>query len=73
MLGIEASRDEIGIHLSEGKYILDILERFNKSNVSPYPTPMAVGTTLSIKDGDLLANPSLHRSVVGALQYLTKT
>ncbi|KAL5758931.1 hypothetical protein ACOSP7_021542 [Xanthoceras sorbifolium] len=37
------------------------------------PTPMSLGTKLHKSDGDTYANPTLYRSTVGALQYLTLT
>ena len=36
-------------------------------------TPLPSRTTLSLTDGELLADPSEYRSTVGALQYLTMT
>lgn len=36
-------------------------------------TPMSSGSILSARHGDLLAEPFLYRSIVGALQYLTLT
>ncbi|XP_031279730.1 secreted RxLR effector protein 161-like [Pistacia vera] len=37
------------------------------------PTPMAVGTKLFVGDSELFKKPSLYRSTIGALQYLTLT
>ncbi|XP_031247784.1 uncharacterized protein LOC116105514 [Pistacia vera] len=39
----------------------------------PCLTPMTVGIKLSSTDSELFQNPSLYRSTVGALQYLTLT
>ncbi|XP_031261138.1 uncharacterized protein LOC116119335 [Pistacia vera] len=36
-------------------------------------TPMAAGTKLSATDSELFKDPSLYRSTIGALQYLTLT
>jgi len=39
----------------------------------PVRTPSATRTTLSLSYGELLADPTEYRSMVGALQYLTMT
>ena len=36
-------------------------------------TPSALGKPLSFSDGEPLPDPSLYRSIVGALQYVTIT
>jgi hypothetical protein len=35
------------------------------------PTPMTAGKSLSANDGESLTHPTMYRSVIGALQYLT--
>lgn len=72
-LGIHVTRNSNGLHLSQHKYILDILSRANLSSSKPLPSPMVVGTPLSLSDGSLLENASEYRSLVGALQYCTLT
>jgi hypothetical protein len=72
-LGIEAVRDEIGIYLSQRKYIEDLLEKNSMTASKPCPTPMVVGKPLSIHDGEPMHIPTMYRSVIGALQYLTNT
>jgi hypothetical protein len=38
-------------------------------NTKPVATPMQIGVQLSKTDGDLISDPTLYRSIVGALQY----
>ncbi|KAL5544702.1 hypothetical protein UlMin_008486 [Ulmus minor] len=72
-LGIEVYRDEIGLYLTQTKYIQDLLKKSNLEHFKPCPTPMAVGKPISKLDGELMSNPFVYRSAVGALQYLTNT
>lgn len=72
-LGIEVLRTAQGIHLSQRKYIGDLLHRTNMTDAKPVPTPMTASTSLLIRDGTPLDNPSEYRTVVGSLQYLLLT
>ncbi|KAJ9549004.1 hypothetical protein OSB04_021547 [Centaurea solstitialis] len=72
-LGIEVAKFSDGIHLSQRKYITDLLESTHMINAKPVQTPMASSTVLSATDGRDLADPKLYRSVVGSLQYLSFT
>lgn len=72
-LGIEVLRTLQGFHLSQRKYIGDLLYRTNMTNAKPVPTPMCVSESLSARDGEELADPSEYRNVVGSLQYLLLT
>jgi hypothetical protein len=40
---------------------------------NPANTPIDSGSKLSANDGELLDNPTIYRSLTGALQYLTLT
>ncbi|RVW86795.1 Retrovirus-related Pol polyprotein from transposon RE1 [Vitis vinifera] len=61
-----------GIHLSQAKYITDLLTRAAMLDAKPCPTPMSSNTYLSFHDGVALENGSDYRSFVGAL-YLPMT
>ncbi|RVW86735.1 Retrovirus-related Pol polyprotein from transposon RE2 [Vitis vinifera] len=61
-----------GIHLSQAKYITDLLTRAAMLDAKPCPTSMSSNTYLSLHDGVALENGSDYRSFVGAL-YLPMT
>ncbi|CAM8997494.1 unnamed protein product [Rhodiola kirilowii] len=71
-LGIEISHSESSIQLSQQKYICDILERSNMSGARPISSPAEPGSRLTAS-GDPISDPTLYRSVVGTLQYVTIT
>lgn len=72
-LGIEVRRDESGMHLTQIKYIKDLLKIFNLEHLKPCSTPMTVGKYISKNEGEKMADPSLYRNAIGRLQYLTHT
>ena len=72
-LGIEVCRDHSGLFLTQTQYIIDILSKFDMMKCKSCPTPMSTGKIISASDGSPLHNPTMYRSAVGALQYLTHT
>lgn len=72
-LGIEVIRSSKGMHLSQTKYLKDLITRMKMQHAKPATSPMATNSTLSIHDKPAFEVPHLYRSVVGALQYATLT
>ncbi|XP_028798944.1 uncharacterized protein LOC114754339 [Neltuma alba] len=73
-LGIEVKRYKDGsLHLVQTKYLKDILSRAGMVNTKGVVTPMTVGLKLFKHGSDVMINPQLYRSIVGALQYATIT
>lgn len=74
-LGIEVSKINNGILLSQSKYSNDILKRTGMVNCKPCSTPMVITEKLSAYEGTALSaeDATRFRSIVGALQYLTLT
>lgn len=72
-LGIEAKRGPQGLHLSQKRYILDLLERTNMLGAKPVATPMATSPKLTLHSGSSLTDPTEYRRIVGSLQYLAFT
>ncbi|XP_019078979.1 uncharacterized mitochondrial protein AtMg00810-like [Vitis vinifera] len=71
-LGIEVQANEKGLFLSQMKYALELLQRASMIDAKPISTPCVVGQHLST-EGKLLSDPTMFRSLAGALQYLTIT
>ena len=72
-LGIEVKQMDDGIFISQEKYAEQILERFKVQNNKSTPTPIAIGLKLSKEDSSKSVNPTLYKSMVGSLMYLTAT
>jgi hypothetical protein len=45
-LGIKVNQTENGIFISQAKFVANILDRFNKQNNKPTPTPNVMGLNL---------------------------
>ncbi|PKI31327.1 hypothetical protein CRG98_048282 [Punica granatum] len=72
-LGMEARRVSTGLYLTQSKYIHDILARTSMLDCKPISSPVTSGSRLSLNDGSSFEDPSLYRSVVSSLQYLSLT
>jgi hypothetical protein len=72
-LGIKVSQQSHGIFLSQAQYAKDIIARASMSSCKPCMTPVDLSAKLSSTDGPLFTDPTLYRSLAGALQYLTFT
>ncbi|GKC30146.1 ribonuclease H-like domain-containing protein [Tanacetum coccineum] len=71
-LGISVTRNTSGMFLSQSKYATEVLERANMLACDPCRTLVDTDTKLTA-DGDPVSDPTLYRSLLGALQYLTFT
>ncbi|KAI3750451.1 hypothetical protein L2E82_21088 [Cichorium intybus] len=71
-LGIAVTRDRQGMFLSQQKYAIEILERATMLNCKPARTPADTSAKFD-GTGPPVADPTLYRSLAGALQYLTFT
>ncbi|CAL1371644.1 unnamed protein product [Linum trigynum] len=72
-LGLEVSRSDQGILLSQRKYISDLLDDHHFDTCHPVKTPMEVNLKLQKGSGDRLKDGSQYRSIVGSLIYLSAT
>ncbi|KAH9672921.1 retrovirus-related pol polyprotein from transposon RE1 [Citrus sinensis] len=75
-LGIEVTHDAKGsLHLSQAKYVRDLLTRTDMENCRESDTPMSTGQKLrrAENDDNLIVNVTEYRSIIGALQYLVLT
>lgn len=59
------------MHLSQTKYIHDLLKKTNMLTSNPCNTPVIANIKISKHDGSPLDDPTEYKSLVGALQYVT--
>ncbi|GKE26658.1 ribonuclease H-like domain-containing protein [Tanacetum coccineum] len=71
-LGIPATHTTVAIFLSQTKYVTEILKRTQMLNCNPCRTLVDTEKKLG-PEGSPVTNPTLYRSLAGALQYLTFT
>ncbi|MCH87664.1 retrovirus-related Pol polyprotein from transposon TNT 1-94 [Trifolium medium] len=73
-LGIEVHCLSTGaLLLNQAKYIRDLLCKAKMENSNPIGSPMVSTCRLSKHGTDTISDPTLYRSIVGALQYVTLT
>ncbi|KAH9673912.1 retrovirus-related pol polyprotein from transposon RE1 [Citrus sinensis] len=72
-LGLEVTPSAAGMHLSQTKYIGDLLKKAQMIDSKGCPTPMSSSDKLVKDRGASFENPSLYRSLIGSLQYITLT
>lgn len=72
-LGIQAKHTSEGFHLSQTKYIGDLLSKSKMVHAKGISTPMTSGLKLRVSEGIPVDNVQLYRSTMGDLQYLTGT
>lgn len=72
-LGIEVVQSDKGIFITQRKYALEILDRFQMKNCNPVRTPTEPGLKLSKDLKGKKVNSSFFKQIVGSLLYLTAT
>lgn len=72
-LRIEVSQTTTGLHVSQAKYALEVLRRFDMEECNPFSNPMVPGSKLCIDEGGEPADETLYKQIVGSLMYITNT
>ena len=78
-LGFEVIRTPSVLHLCQTKYASDLLQKTNVGNKLLATMHLGIlgkmhlGNKLSLNDNPFFSQPSLYRSTIGALLYLTHT
>lgn len=72
-LGISIKRNSSGMFLNQRNYAADILHRANMTHCNTCTTPAESRSKLAADVGPSVTDPTLYRSLAGALQYLTFT
>ncbi|XP_021602156.2 uncharacterized mitochondrial protein AtMg00810-like [Manihot esculenta] len=69
-LGLKIEQGADGIFMSQRKYALKMLKKFNLDHCKSMAIPLVVNEKLSKDDGAEPTNASLYGSLVGSLLYL---
>jgi len=72
-LGIEVMQSAAGTFISQKKYVLEILDRFQMKNGNSVSTPTEVGLKLVRDPDERKIDNTLCKKIVGSLMYLTAT
>ena len=72
-LGLEVARNNKGISVSHRPFTLQLLKDSGYLGSKPVSTPMEPNLKLNNESGELLADPTSYRSLIGKLTYLTIT
>lgn len=72
-LGIEVKQMEEGIFISQEGYAREVLKKFKMEKCNPVNTPVECGVKLSKYEDGEKVNPTIFKSLVGSLRYLTCT
>ena len=72
-LGIVVTRHDGGLFLSQSTYASDIIARAGMASCKPFATLVDTKHKLSTTADTSYDDPTLYRSLAGALQYLTFT
>lgn len=72
-LGIEIEQNKESMTLLQGKYIKDLLVKFQMENCNKCATPMEVNRNLVLDEGEPTVHNTPYRHLIGSLIYLTAT
>jgi hypothetical protein len=72
-LGLEVWQRPDDIFLSQGKYTMEIMQRFRMMDCKSIARPMVMNQKLLIDSSSYLVDPTMYRQLVGSLMYLVNT
>jgi hypothetical protein len=70
-LGLQIKQMKSGTFVSQGKYIKDMLKKFNLEDAKQMSTPMGTNGLLDSDASGNLVDQKLYRSMIGSLLYVT--
>jgi hypothetical protein len=73
LLGLEAWQRSDDTFLRQGKYIVEILQRFEVRDCKSMTTPMTINMKLLSDSSSDLVNPMMYTQLIGSLMYLVNT
>jgi hypothetical protein len=72
-LGLEVWQSPEKIFLNQGKYVVEILKRFDLLECKSMNTPMETKLNLLVDTSSELVDVTLYRQIIRSLMYLTNT
>lgn len=72
-LGIEVLQTDQGIHISQAKYVMEVLRRFEMEDCNSVFNPMAPGNKMDIDEDGEQIDETLYKQIIGSLMYITTT
>ncbi|KAJ9555863.1 hypothetical protein OSB04_010477 [Centaurea solstitialis] len=70
-LGLQIKQSEKGIFINQGKYVHEMLKKFDLTSCTPMKTPMAPPLSLDKDSKGKPVDMTLYRGMIGSLLYLT--
>ncbi|KAJ9566817.1 LOW QUALITY PROTEIN: hypothetical protein OSB04_002783 [Centaurea solstitialis] len=69
--GLQIKQSEKGIFINQGKYVHEMLKKFDLTSCTPMKTPMAPPLSLDKNSKGKPVDVTLYRGMIGSLLYLT--
>jgi hypothetical protein len=73
LLGLEVWQSPEKIFLNQGKFVVEIMKRFNMLECKSMYTPMETKLKLLADTSSELVDATLYRQIIGSMMYLTNT
>ena len=70
-LGLQVKQKKEGIFVSQEKYARNIVKKFGLDSKKHASTPMNSSAKLNVDSSRVEVSPTLYRSIIGSLLYLT--
>ena len=70
-LGLQVKQSDDGIFISQNKYAKNLVKKFGMDSAKHLKTPMGTNEKLSKDENGVPVDPTLYRSMIGSLLYLT--
>ena len=70
-LGLQVKQKKEGIFVSQKKYARKVVKKFGLDSKKHASTPMSSSTKLNVDSSGVEVSPTLYRSIIGSLLYLT--
>ena len=70
-LGLQVKQKKEGIFISQEKYTRNLVKKFGLDSKKHASTPMSSSTKLNLDPSRVKVSPTLYRSIIASLLYLT--